>query len=329
VIRVRTGSRLHFGLFSLPSEHAGPWLNQEGEPTLPRRSFGGVGLMVDKPSIAVTVERAATWSVEGPSWERALKFAHSCCHAAHLPDCFKISIESASAEHVGLGSGTQLGIAIARAIAELTGQPSHDAADLARRVGRGLRSSLGIHGFAHGGLLIEGGKTSSSAISPLLVRRDFPEDWRIMLITPKNRIGVHGNGEVDAFASLAKSPPDDRGTESLCRLAVLGMLPALVEGDFDGFGEALYDFNRRAGEIFSSTQGGIYAHPHIEKLVRVIRNANVKGVGQTSWGPTVFAVARGAQAFGLCDWLTRKNHVRHDEIIIANARNRGADVSEY
>jgi predicted sugar kinase len=108
------------------------------------------------------------------------------------------------------------------------------------------------------------------------------------------------------------------------------MLPALVERDLDAFGEAVYDFNRLVGELFEPSQGGPYAHPHLEKLVRAVRYANVKGVGQTSWGPTIFAVVKENQALGLCDWLTRKYHVRQEEITVTSARNHGPELStEY
>jgi hypothetical protein len=44
---VLTGSRLHFGLLSLPSADGRPtaWPDLQGDLTLPARHFGGVGLM--------------------------------------------------------------------------------------------------------------------------------------------------------------------------------------------------------------------------------------------------------------------------------------------
>src|SRR5262249_52865801 len=124
MIRVRTGSRLHFGLFSLPSEHAGPWLNQEGQPTIPRRQFGGVGLMIDKPGIELTLEDAEAWSAEGPHAERAMRLAKNFCHSMVIEGRFRLRIESAAPEHSGLGTGTQLGLAVARAFAERISHPA-------------------------------------------------------------------------------------------------------------------------------------------------------------------------------------------------------------
>ena len=125
MIRIRTPSRLHFGLFSLPSANSSAWLNQEGEATLPRRQFGGVGLMIDKPGIELTVEAATTWSAEGPlGGARPALRANSIARAVGIHETFQIHIESAAPEHVGLGTGTQLGLAVARAIAASTDRPS-------------------------------------------------------------------------------------------------------------------------------------------------------------------------------------------------------------
>ncbi len=67
-----------------------------------------------------------------------------------------------------------------------------------------------------------------------------------------------------------------------------------MAGDLDGFGEAVFEFNRRAGEPFAAAQGGAYAGPEVEAVVATIRGQGVKGVGQSSWGPSVFSVVRSA-----------------------------------
>jgi beta-ribofuranosylaminobenzene 5'-phosphate synthase len=323
MIRIRTPSRLHFGLFSLPTDGASAWLNQEGKPILLRREFGGVGLMIERPGIELTVDPAKAWSAAGPLAQRALHFARTYCDAVGIEEAIQLRVESAAPEHAGLGTGTQLGLAVARAIAELTDRRERDASTLARCVGRGRRSAIGVHGFELGGFLVEGGKTSDAAISPLLLRHDFPDDWHILLVTPRDWQGSHGRREIEAFSDLATQERDDRSTETLCRLVLLGLLPALMERDFPAFGEALYDFNRRAGEMFQPAQGGLYAHPRIEEIVKILRGAGVKGVGQSSWGPTIFAVVAAEQMTEIPDWLIGKKGIKPDEIIVTPARNRG------
>ena len=328
MIRIRTGSRLHFGLFSLPWAQPTSWLNQEGQATLPRRQFGGVGLMIAKPGIELTVEHAKMWSASGPLAARALEFAQSFCKTACVGDSFQVTIESAAPEHAGLGTGTQLGLAVARAIAELAVlRHRWSNLEIASVLCRARRSAIGVHGFTAGGLIVEGGKISDDAISPLLVRQDFPEDWHVMLVTPPNLKGTHGFGETGAFADLATRERDDDTTNALCRLVLLGILPAIFDEDLTTFGEALYDFNRRVGEMFQTVQGGIYAHPRIEEIIRILRLAGVKGVAQSSWGPTIVAIVPSHETVSVRDWLIRKG-IASEEIVITSACNQGAEVDK-
>jgi beta-RFAP synthase len=288
-VTVTAPSRLHFGLFAVPGNDAAT-----AEGTSPsQRQFGGVGMMIDRPGVRLHVEQAPAWSARGPGADRALEFARR--FTATLPEAerrqFAIDVEQAAPQHAGLGTGTQLGLAVARALALLTGLDHEDAVALARRVGRGSRSSLGIHGFQHGGFLVEAGKAARETAAPLVVRHAFPEDWRVLVVIPRGLRGEHGAREVEAFANITASAGDRPRTEALCRLALLGVLPALVERDLPAFGEALHEFNRKAGEWFAAWQGGVYSHPRVAELIALLRREGIRGVGQTSWGPAIFAIA--------------------------------------
>lgn len=326
MIRIRTPSRLHFGLLSIPAEGTSPWLNQEGDATLPRRHFGGVGLMIERPGIELTLETAQVWSAEGPLAERALAVGQKYCAAVGIDVPFHLSIAEAAPEHAGLGTGTQLGLAVARALAEWTQQPERDAVTLARHVGRGKRSALGVHGFDHGGFLVEAGKTTEAAIAPLIGRWDFPSDWRVVLIVPRGLQGTHGPREVDAFAELARRKSDDRTTEVLSRIVLLGLIPALLERDLPTFGEALYDYNRRVGALFQPAQGDLYADPRGAEIVKAVRELGIPGVGQSSWGPAIFVIVNEGETSGLCDWLAKTMQIKPDEIIVTRACKRGAEL---
>lgn len=327
MIRVTAPSRLHFGLFALPAKGATHWPDSNGQPALPARHFGGVGLMIDQPGVRVALQPASAWSAAGPNAERAEQFGRRFL-ATLPPDqgslAFHINIAQCPPEHVGLGVGTQLGLSVARALALATGHSDWDAAELARRVGRGLRSSIGIHGFQHGGLIVEAGKTNADAIAPLLVQRSFPEDWRILLIVPSDRQGTHGVDEAAAFAELVHHERDFRRCESLCQLALLGLLPALAERDLPAFAEALHEFNRRAGEWFLPWQGGLYADAATEERVVWLRRHGIRGVGQSSWGPTVFAIERLDVLESLRQRLLDQGELHEDELVLCAAANQGA-----
>ena len=62
-------------------------------------------------------------------------------------------------------------------------------------------------------------------------------------------------------------------------------------GDFDLFSESLYRYGEAAGMFFAARHGGPFATPAIARLVEAIRELGIRGTGQSSWGPTVFALA--------------------------------------
>jgi beta-ribofuranosylaminobenzene 5'-phosphate synthase len=296
--RVETGSRLHFGLLRPP-------------PKDHDRGFGGCGLMVDAPAVRVAAEPADDWSADGPAAERALSVARRVS-----PDRpHRIVVETCPPEHVGLGVGTQLSLAVARAIVG----SAVPAAELARRAGRGARSGIGVHGFDRGGFLVDGGKRTGDGLAPLVARAEFPPDWRIVLLTSADRPDWHGEREVAAFAALAAAAADD----VLCRLILVGMLPALAERDLPAFAEALAEYNARAGEPFRAAQGGPYL-PVARELIDWLRGRGVRAAGQSSWGPTAFAVVGDADRAAALTTAARRRWSETVEIVVTAAGNRGA-----
>jgi beta-RFAP synthase len=329
MIGLTAPARLHFGLLSLPAEGEDRWPDRHGRPVLPVRHFGGAGLMIENPALRLHAEPASGWSAEGPLAERALAFARQ--FAQTVPDGalspWRLVVESAPPEHCGFGTGTQLGLAVARALA--AGLPGLDAVELARRVGRGHRSGLGVHGFARGGFLVEGGKRAPDQVAPLLAHRPFPEPWRVVVAVPPGQGWVHGDRERRAFQSLLGRERPAGGVDVLCRLVLLGMLPALAEQDEEAFGEALYDFNARAGEAFATVQGGTYGGPQVAELIAYARRQGARGVGQSSWGPAVFAVVGDE---GRADHLARRLRRQFDlnpaQVFVTRACNRGAELKD-
>ena len=327
MIRVRAASRLHFGLLSLFATER--WPNRLGEQAVPVRRFGGAGLMVLEPGIELTVRPAAEWSARGALAERALRYARRFAQAL-APDSVRpqhLEICRAGPEHAGLGVGTQLGLAVARALAVSFGLADLDTSKLARHVGRGERSGLGIHGFAHGGFLVEAGHRSENTIAPLVARADFPSSWRVVLALPPWGAGLHDRQEEEAFANLRHGQMELEMTDSLCRLVLLGMLPALRECDLDAFGEALYDFNLRVGQIFAAVQGGPYANCQVNELVAFVRRQGIRGVGQSSWGPAVFAITEDPlQAANLASQIREHFHLETADVLVTPGCNHGAVV---
>lgn len=280
-IVVTAPSRLHFGMLSF------------GQPD--ERQYGGVGVMLDQPGLKLRLTPAAGLSADGPLAERALAFAQRA--SAHLgvadPQC-RLEVLSAPPEHAGLGTGTQLGLAVAAGVSRFLGAADRSPIRLAQLAGRGERSAIGTYGFTHGGLLVEAGKRPGEPLSPLTARVELPAAWRFVLIRPHAAIGLHGQAERAAFESLPPVPRET--TAELCRETQMHLLPAAACAAFAEFSASLYRYGHRAGMCFAANQGGPFASGHLAKLVAAIRESGVEGVGQSSWGPTLFALFGDAAA---------------------------------
>ncbi|WP_161968049.1 hypothetical protein [Fimbriiglobus ruber] len=134
-----------------------------------------------------------------------------------------------------------------------------------------------------------------------------------------------GPSERQAFARARSADEVRELCERMCRVLVLGVLPALLERDCDTFGEALHEYNRFAGRMFAADQGGDYASPETEQLVRATRALGAAGTGQSSWGPTVFAVCANPEAADKVSGGLREQFPDLD-MTITTANNTGAEV---
>lgn len=319
-MRVRSPSRLHFGLLSFGDSGS--------------RQFGGVGVMIDRPQTDVIVCLNDSSQVCGP---RNAAERRAAVFAARFRDSLdsdrdrsliarlEIRVEQAAAEHVGLGSGTQLAMAVARALAAFVGKPEMPATELACRVGRGTRSAVGVHGFQVGGFIVEGGKKSLDQISPLIARLNFPADWHFVLITPTDSEGLHGPAEREAFEGLPPIPP--AVTADLCRLTLLGILPAVAGHDFDSFSESLVEFGRKVGESFTDCQGGIYTSPLAGATIDLLHEHGIRGIAQSSWGPTLAAVVESRfRAEWIASRLSDSLSPDKARILCTPANNLGAKI---
>jgi beta-ribofuranosylaminobenzene 5'-phosphate synthase len=194
-------------------------------------------------------------------------------------------------------------------------------------VGRGGRSAVGTYGFQSGGLIVDGGKVAGEMLGKLVKRLDVPEEWRFLLVCPPGVEGLTGACESAAFERLPAVP--DSVTNELWLITNNSLLPSLETKNCAAFGEAVYQFGRIAGECFAAAQGGTFASPEISELVASIRASGVAGVGQSSWGPTVFAItANDAEAEQLAAWIRSKDAFARYEPTIARPNNRGAIIQE-
>lgn len=276
---VETSARLHFGVLDLRGSR-GRW-------------FGGIGAAAPGPTLLVSAAPGNTLTAEGPDADRAIDYARRFVEHYGLRGGARLCVHRALPPHSGLGSGTQLALAIGRALAELHGLEI-DTPALARAVGRARRSAVGTWTFDGGGLVVEGGRyLDREQGGPLLARLPFAPSWRCVVVVPESAPGVSGPDEEAAFESLPA--PSEHDVERVAHVVLMSMLPAVADADIRAFGEALGEVQEMTGRWFASVQGGLFA-PGVEDLVHRLREAGAYGVGQSSWGPAVYAIVDGAGA---------------------------------
>jgi beta-ribofuranosylaminobenzene 5'-phosphate synthase len=312
-VTVRAPARLHLG-----------FLDMNGG--LGRR-FGSLGLAIDAYETRLTVTRAAKMRVEGAEAERAERVLAKLASAIGGEKAYEISVEHVIPAHVGLGSGTQLALAIAAALHHLEGR-SGDLSQYASLTDRGARSGAGTGLFATGGFVVDAGRGESTRVPPIVARAAFPEDWRIILVTDPSKRGVSGVAEIDAFAALQQFPAAHAG--EICRRVLMQVLPSLAENDIGSFGAGISAIQAIVGGYFAPVQGGSrFRSRAVEALLASLAAAGATGIGQTSWGPTGFAFAADAAAAQklVTEAGTEAAAMRLD-IRVCKALNRGAMIEE-
>ena len=292
--------------------------------------------MIKDPRTVVTATKASTFEITGPNAEACrsslqtwfdrlpvpLKQALSANRLCELG--VKLRIESAPPRHSGFGSGTQLALSTVMAVTQLLELPSPGPSELAASVGRGKRSGIGSHGFFCGGFLVDRGVTSVGSLAPLDFQIDFPESWSIVTVLLENVAGLSGRMEVNAFQALPPTPVAQRN--ELIEIVRSKMIPGIIQMEYDAFAEGVFRLGRGSGMMFSKVQNGAYNGPAVETLVHQIRDFGVGAVGQSSWGPCVFAItSNDKQAQQLAAYLETAYSGSCD-IRITQADNQGAST---
>jgi len=284
---VTTPSRLHFALIDLNGSLG--------------RIDGGVGLSLNYPCFEIIAEPSEKIDIVGsdsqPFLARAKKIIDilkaKIVSSGFNFDGVSLEIAQAIPPHTGLGSGTQLSLGIATAICKLY-DFDLSVEEAALLTGRGGTSGVGVAAFREGGFIIDGGHKYPSqkssflpssasynvASPPVLIRRDFP-GWQILIVIP-NCKRISGEEEVRLFTTLCPMPQET--AQQLSHLVLMKLLPALLEEDIFGFGEAINRIQEIGWKkIEVDVQGAI-----LKKTIEFLQNNGAIGVGLSSWGPALY-----------------------------------------
>lgn len=304
---IRTPRRLHLGLID-PSATLG-------------RRFGSLGVALEGGYEVRIVEGEGLEIIARGEDRETIEFAVKRMNSAYETGVnYTVEARKAIPRHVGLGSTTQLSLAVATGIARLNNL-NVSVEELARVLGRGKNGGAGIYSFAHGGFVVDGG--SRSGIPPLIFREDFPAGWAFLLIIPELKPGFNEEEEKPVMEGVTGRA--DVAMEISHRI-LLGLLPALKERDIRAFGEHLSAIQRLVGKHFEPYQGGEFRED--VKLILDFLAEKTYGYGQSSWGPTVYGLIRRGEFQGLSveavDFLRDQGLKARVELGLPN--NRGAEV---
>jgi beta-ribofuranosylaminobenzene 5'-phosphate synthase len=321
---IETGSRIHLGLIEM---HGGSG-----------RVDGGIGIALDDPRVLLEARQSEEITVAGCDdtiGQIVRDIATRTLAGIRAGAGATITVRSSYPAHTGLGSGSQLSLATARAICELYGRQM-TVTELAQLTGRGGTSGIGTAAFETGGFIIDGGhrfgpgcekagfapSSASKGIrpAPVTVRHSFPSDWKILLAIPEIPKGASGRHEADIFRQHCPVPLDE--VRALCHEVLVRMLPGIVEHDLDLFGSSVNSIQSLG---FKKVEHSLQP-PEMAGLLDAMRLAGAAGAGMSSFGPALYAVCdtgiqdveRAAQTFmdGWCGGRT----------LVTTAKNSGAVI---
>jgi beta-RFAP synthase len=283
--------------------------------------------MLDRPNTRLHVEQASPVT-SGPS-ARAMIFAEQwLAHLEAARPMLRIEVTEMPGEHCGLGSGTQLAQATAAGVNCLLGLPPASVVEVAQVLDRGQRSLIGSLGFQYGGLIVDRPLTSLQEQDPsddcLAAHVCLPDHWRAVLVHHPAGARTFGVRERALFDQLEKRS----GSEALALESMIEgqIVPAAEAGDFTEFSKAVFEYGWLSGKYYHAIQGGAYNGPIITGIVERVRRLGIEGVGQSSWGPVVFAWCPDRdQAINVAARLQEMLD-SSVAIEIAPVRNRPADV---
>ena len=330
-MRITTPSRLHFGLIDFNGNLG--------------RIDGGSGVAISNPRNVLTIKPGNKFLVNCPNDtstapEGIEKIARGICDklGKPLPD-LEITIEEEIPAHAGFGSKTQMSLALAYAICKEYDLPYNGIEGLARLVGRGGTSGIGVRAFDKGGFILDcghsfgEGKEKSSCLpssaskarpAPQVMRCDIPEDWRFILVMPVGDEGSHGKSEVDIFQS--SFPINEAEIGRVCRIVLMQLVPGILEKDIATFGGAI----SKIQEIGFKNIEVKMKSPLVPNMLSIMNHAGSYGSGMSSFGPTVFGLAdsdRKAEQIqkAVCDYLSDMDI--ENESWIAEPNNHGVLIS--
>jgi len=284
---IQAPARIHMGFYNFLTDNV---------------VYGDLGVAIQKPRVVIRVSRSGEGSFKVVN-KSGVDISDCLEKVAKIFDLHDVHIEVLDVipRHVGLGSTTQITLAIAYAVSTLQGF-NYSVRDLAVKLCRGRDSGVGIATFERGGFIVNSGRrvseegrvkcpTSLHDLPQVIFRASVPREWSFTIFTPKTRKGLDEVSERKVM-DIPISLPKDIQYE-LYKLVFLYIIPSILRDDIETFSKALTKLQLIVGGYFSKYQGSTFCCEEAELIVNTMLRYGVKGVGQSSWGPTIYGIVEG------------------------------------
>ncbi|MFW9824893.1 MAG: beta-ribofuranosylaminobenzene 5'-phosphate synthase family protein, partial [Candidatus Thorarchaeota archaeon] len=310
------------------------------------RVDGGIGLMLDRPNVVFEASNnAKEFKIEAHKYYReSIEVINEI--ASKVFKLFNISnknfhfnLKRYFPSHVGLGSKTQLSLAIISAITKLKKFERLSVEQLTQFVERGGTSGIGWRGFEMGGFILDGGhdfghgkekenflpSSASSNTNPAitLIRHDIPKNWRFVLVIPNVKKGAYGDEEVRVFQNYAPIPQNE--VNEVSHQIIMKIIPGIVKNDLKCFGDGL----KRIQSIgFKKIEINLQ-HQIVKDLLRFFEDYGLTAYGMSSFGPSVVGIVESdSEAEELLKTVQKNQKNGGGHIYICKPNNIGAKI-EY
>lgn len=294
------------------------------------RGCGGLGFALANPELelSVSIINSNKNEIKSKYKDKINLYVEKIKKEYGLNKYYKIVIDSECDEHTGLGSETQLMLSIASAILKLN-NIKQSVDDIVLKLQLAGVSGIGYGAYKYGNFVVDSGYkmgknknnfvTHSSIPPKILVNYNITSNWKVLLVIPKKIISI-SDEEEDKFFSMYTPVPENEVKE-ICYYTFMGVLPAILENDFDGFISSLKKITKlgtKKAELKINEKNTKEILTKLEKMFGFS--------GLSSLGPTCYTFINEKNQKIDIEKISKE--FRECEVILTNVRNDGYSLIE-
>lgn len=263
------------------------------------RRNGGIGITVDT-GLSLIAKKSKKTNIHSeledfiPTKIKLESLLERVKNLLSLQHSIEIFIHNENLQHIGLGSGTSITLAVLEALLRLNDY-EYSELTLQRLSGRGGTSGVGIHSYFCGGFTYDVGVkvneeehlpssfVKDHPIPTLLFRKDYPFGG-ITFLHPKTAFNNHGLDEHNFFKEV--TPLNTADALLACYNSVFKISASITESDKEGFIDAVEELKQTRWKKLEIEHSGKITQSILSDLYK----NGVRGASMSSMGPGIFIV---------------------------------------